>query len=353
MDKATQRLAKQLKDGVKIPTRQPSDYVSTGSTLLNCACSGNPFWGYAKGFYYFIVGDHSSGKTFLTLTCLAEAARNRAFDDFRFIYNPTSEDGAQMDIAKFFGKRVAQRLEYRPTDTLEEFYDEIERLGELGPFIYILDSESGLTSEDEDEKADENRARREKGSETKGEIGVAKAKKHSAGMRRACRTIRKTRSILLVLSQTRDKVGVFFGDPKTRGGGRALSFYSTLEMWSSVKNKITRKVRGKDRVIGTTSRIKFRRNRFCGFEDDVLVDHYKDTGFDDIGSCIDFLVEEKHWKEVNGIIMAKDFRFNGTREAVIAFIEAKNYEKDLSLIVGQVWKQIQEACIIERKQRYE
>ncbi len=348
------QITKALKNGVKIQKKKPSDFLSTGSTLLNLGCSGNPFGGFAKGLYYFIVGDTSSGKTFLSLTCFAEAMRNRFFQDYRLIYNPTSEDGAQMDIAKFFGRKVEERMEYRPTDTLEEFYDDIDRLvEEKTPFIYVLDSENGLTSEAEDEKADDNRNKRESGKETKADMGVAKAKKHSSGMRRACRGIRKAGSILIVLSQTRDKVGVFFGDPKTRGGGRAISFYASLEMWASVAEKIKRKVRGKDRVIGTTSRIRFKKNRFSGFEDEVYIDHYKTTGFDDIGSCIDYLVEEGHWKERNGIIEADDLEFSGTRESLIAFVEARNYEKDLSLLVWEVWKSIQDECNIERKARYE
>ncbi len=94
-----------------------ADYLSTGSTLLNLACTGYPFRGFAKGYYYFIVGDSTSGKTFLSLTCLAEASINKNFKDYRFIYD-NSEGGALMDIERFFGSGVAERIE--PPSLTEE-----------------------------------------------------------------------------------------------------------------------------------------------------------------------------------------------------------------------------------------
>ena len=76
------------------------DFLSTGSTLLNLACTGFPNRGFVKGRYYFIVGDSTSGKTWLSLTCLAEASINPNFKDYRFIYD-NAEDGALMDITRF------------------------------------------------------------------------------------------------------------------------------------------------------------------------------------------------------------------------------------------------------------
>jgi len=67
--------------------REKLSFLSTGSTLLNLACTGKPYYGFAKGHYYFIVGDSVSGKTFLSLTCLAEASINPNFDNYRFIYD--------------------------------------------------------------------------------------------------------------------------------------------------------------------------------------------------------------------------------------------------------------------------
>jgi len=76
--------------------------------LLNLACTGNPNGGFFKGHYFQIVGDSTSGKTFLSLTCLAEANINKHFEDYRFIFDD-GEGGALMDLTKFFGAGVADK----------------------------------------------------------------------------------------------------------------------------------------------------------------------------------------------------------------------------------------------------
>ena len=143
----TEEIEELLKAPEKEPPIQSSDWLSTGSALLNLSCSGNAKGGFAKGKYHFIVGDSASGKTWLSLTCLAEAAMNPEFDNYRFIYD-NAEDGALMDIQKFFGAKVAERIESPMIDedglldyssTIEEFYFNVDdAIQEQKPFIYIL-----------------------------------------------------------------------------------------------------------------------------------------------------------------------------------------------------------------------
>ena len=111
----TKDVKKMLLQKRKKETLTAKDFLSTGSTLLNLACTGFPDRGFAKGHYYFVVGDSISGKTFLVLTCLAEASINPNFKDYRFIYD-SGEDGALMNIERFFGKGVASRLEMPSQD---------------------------------------------------------------------------------------------------------------------------------------------------------------------------------------------------------------------------------------------
>src|SRR5512146_1975034 len=110
-------------------TEPANQLRSTGSTLLNMACSGKAGGGFLKGKYYFIVGDSASGKTFLSMTCFAEAALSDAFKDYRLIYDNV-EDGMLMDLDALFGERVADKVEPpelvddQPvySDTIESFY---------------------------------------------------------------------------------------------------------------------------------------------------------------------------------------------------------------------------------------
>src|SRR6186713_2266183 len=84
--------------------------LSTGSTLLNLGLTDDPFYGLLSGHYYFFVGDSSSGKTWLTMNILAEAAYNPRFASYRLIHDNV-EDGALMDVRRFYGKQTARRLE--------------------------------------------------------------------------------------------------------------------------------------------------------------------------------------------------------------------------------------------------
>ncbi len=336
------------------------DYLSSGSTVLNLACSGKPNRCFLKGKFYYIVGDSTSGKTFLSLTCLAEASINKHFKDYEFIYD-NSEDGALMNIQQFFGKAVAKRMRApgrsKGTDiyssTIEEFYYHIDdAIKKEKPFIYILDSMDSLSSADEQSKFDEHKKAHRKGKKAAGSYGDGKAKKNSAGIRRLLTPLKKSGSILIVISQTRDNLGFGF-EKKTRSGGRALRFYACLEIWSSVAKKITKTVKGKKRQLGVICKCQTKKNRLTGKDRIVEFPIYHSFGIADNESCISYLTGEGHWKQnESGIITAPEFKFKGTKKKLIKLIETKNMEKDLREITGDVWNDIEEACAVNRKKRY-
>lgn len=348
---------------IKSPIK-PEDLLSTGSTLLNLACSGKPFGGFAKGKYYFVVGDSSSGKTWLTLTCMAEASINKNFAGYDFYYDNV-EDGALMDIAFYFGEATQKRMrapskdeEKQPvySSTVESFYyhldSAIARAKAKGrAFIYVLDSQDALTSEAANEKFGEQKEAFQKGKDSAGSYGDGKAKYHSENIRRALVGIRETGSILIIIGQTRDNLGMGF-EKKTRSGGRSLRFYATLEMWSSVKEKIKKTVKGKPRTIGILAEIAIKKNRFTGKDRTVRIPIYHSHGIDDVGSCVDYLVEEGHWGQRKGSIVAKDVDFEGSREALIRHIEENDLQRDVAELVGEVWAGIEAACAVPRKPKY-
>lgn len=339
------------------------DYLSTGSTLLNLACTGFPERGFIKGRYYFIVGDSTSGKTWLSLTCLAEATLNRNFDGYRFLFD-NAEDGALMDIERFFGKKVAQRIEpprwnkYTGgtfSQTIEDFYYNVDDAIKKGcPFIYILDSMDSLSSEAEVEKFDANKKASRAGKDTKGSYGDGKAKVNSSMLRRVIgERLRKSGSILIVINQTRAKINAMpFESPKTYSGGYALKFYATLQLLSSVAGQIKKSVKGKQRQMGVNCKIHVKKSRITGRGRTVTIPIYHSFGIDDVGSCVDYLLDEKHWVKGDEI-KAKGLGIKGSRNKLIRIIEHKGLEKDLHELVADVWNQIEEACVIKRKRRYE
>jgi len=347
------------------------DLLSTGSTLLNMACSGRANGGFVKGHYFYVVGDSASGKTFLTWTCLAEASINAAFDDYRFIMDDV-EGGSLMSIEKFFGRKVVERVESpmkggRSSQTIEDFYYNIDdALKDGRPFIYILDSMDALDSEDAEKKfmQQKNAKRKTKRKPTSGDgeaseekvagsYGDGKAKKNSQNIRRVVNRLKNTGSNLINISQTRDNIGFTARfEPKTRGGGKALKFYASHEIWSSIKMRLKRTVAGKPRKIGIVCRCDVKKNRLTGEEVTVEIPIYTSFGIDDVGSCVDYLILEKHWTERNKVIEAKEFEFSGKRESLIRHIEKNGLEKELRILVTDVWEEIKEGCAVKRKFRY-
>jgi RecA/RadA recombinase len=343
-------------------TVKRKNILGTGSTLLNLSCSNNPFGGFLKGHYYWLVGDSKSGKTFLSMTCFAEAVCNPAFKHYRLIYD-NKEDGCLMDVERLFGKRVAEKIEPPAKDgdlsvasrTIEEFYYNVDDALQDGrPFIYVLDSMDSVSSDQDQEKFQAHkRVHRGVGKrgDDAGSYGAAKAKANSTGLREVISGLSESESILIIISQTRDNLKGRAA--KTVSGGRALKFYATTEIWSSVIGKITKTVQGHTRSIGTEIEVKAKKNRITGLERDVILQIYPSYGIDDIGSCIDWMVDEKLWKMKKQSIVAEEFGITATKQKLISEIESNGLENEFRQLVGKRWNEIEEMVSLQRKKRYE
>ena len=355
------------KETPKDPSIDPADLLSTGSALLNLACSGRVDGGFLKGHYYLFVGDSDSGKTFITMTCLAEASINKAFDKYRLIYDG-SEYGALMNIEKFFGPRVASRLEPPRTkkripvysQTVEDFYYNLhDATVDDRPFIYVLDSQDSLTSKRESDKFD-LRKRKARGKATasdrkksEGDYADGKAKAHSSMIRKFLGPLKDKGSILIVINQSRDSFDPF--NSKVYSGGRALKFYATLQMWSSKSKTIEKTYRGKSRQLGIRCKVQVLKNRLIGKDRTVTIPIYHSFGIDDVGSCIDYLVSEKVWKkdsngsiEVTGLGPKQKMKPGKLRSWIID----EELGDDLRVLVAKIWTDVEAACEMCGEGRY-
>lgn len=347
--------------------KRPGRWLSTGSGLLNLACTDNVDRGFLSGNYYYFVGDSSSGKTFICMTCFAEAANNHAFDKYTFVFI-NAENGAHMDYEKFFGAKMAKRLkiiEAKDCRTVQDFYYKIFDLLSEGPCLIILDSMDALSDKDEQKKFKQKKDDQEQGKDGKGSYGVSKAKTNSTDLRVVFNKVVETGSILIMISQTRDRIG--FGaqfNPKTRSGGNALTFYAGCELWTSQGGHLTTTYKGKKREQGIVSAIRLKKNRLSGKDRSVRVPIYHSAGIDDVGSCIDYLVDEKHWattkkekedgyqKIAEGKITAPEFDFTGSREKLREHIIQNGLRSQLYAIVQSVWDDIEANCAVLQEQRY-
>ena len=178
---------------------------------------------------------------------------------------------------------------------------------------------------------------------------MEKAKLLSEILRVTAREIANKEAFVNIISQTRDNIGWGFTD-KTRSGGRALKFYCYHEMWISSVGQIPKL----NEKIGSNSRVQISKNKLTFKKRTVDMPIYDNYGVDDIGSCIDFLLAQNHWKKITKqTISASDFGWEGTRATIIKRIEKGGWENDLRKIVGEAWKEKEDALDIGRKQRYE
>lgn len=358
-DSLASQMKRHSKKLVKEETNiNPQDLVPMGSTLLNLAMSDSIEGGAKKGTMINIIGASHGGKTILALTSFAEANMKESFDDYTFIYDDVERANA-FNMPYLFGRRTAKRIQVpRPekddkfSTTVQHFQANIKHhVKKETPFIYVLDSFDALDALEDQKKVDEMVDAIEKDKKTAGTYGMAKAKAGSSILRNTTSALANSESVLFIVSQVRDNVDPISFEKETRSGGRALKFYASHEMWMhSVKQ-----IKKKDTIIGNRVRVRIKKNKLTGKNREVSFDVYYDYGIDDIGSCIDYLIEQGRW---SGGGSAKinhngDFEFeNCTKSKMIKLIEGTKYYQQLKELVAEEWKAFEDSLKLGRKSKY-
>ena len=77
-------------------------------------------------------------------------------------------------------------------------------------------------------------------------------------------------------------------------------------------------------------------------------------GFDDVESLIDWLLlrDSGRWKEKEGELTAPDFNFIGPREDFIRKVHEVKLLPELKVHVCKVWREIDEALVVNRPKKY-
>lgn len=332
-------------------------FIPTGSTLLNLALSDVWNGGWPTGKISNLIGDSSSGKTFLAMTAFAEMGKFKRFKDYRRIFDDV-EAANEFDMEKLFGRNTADLIESPGegngnSNSIQDFEVHVNNALDDGrPFLDILDSFDALTSEEEIKRTEGRIEAANNGKAVeKGSYGMEKAKKAGEILRQIKGRLRDTASSLIIISQTRDNINPMSFAKKTRSGGKALKFYSTHEIWTAVGGTIKRK----GIPVGIKCKIKVSKNKITGKVREVVVPIYYDYGVDDIESCIDWLVDNKYWPVKGRTIDATaDFDdLKCTKEKMIRTIEEEGLETELSQVVGEYWTEFEESIKVDRKRKYD
>lgn len=330
-------------------------HIPTGCVLLNLACSDSARAGFGLGKMVNLIGDSSSGKSLLAFGMCSDMGKLRQFNKYRMIYDDV-EAACEFDLSYLFGAELARRIEPpdktkegedMSSETIQDFKRHVmAALAQDEPFVYILDSFDALTS---DEEVKRTSKALKKGEKEDGSYKAEKAKIGGEILRMIIRKLKKTKSLLIIISQTRENLNARSFEKKYRAGGKALKFYATHEIWLAMIGK--RKSR--NRNIGVDTRAKVSKNKLTGKIREVDFTIYYDYGVDDIGSCIDFMVDEELWPQKKNTIEASDLDLKGTRANLISQIEKGDREGDLFQAVQLAWDEIETSLKLNRKPKYD
>lgn len=304
-----EKLSEEVDSAIKCKDSKNKIYFRTGCELFDMVIGGNKnVFGVPAGRFINIVGDKSAGKTFLSNEFIAWAYHNLG-KNFKWVYDDC-ESGYSFDTQSLYGFDIMPENPVHSTTVEEAFYHITkfaEKLKENQFGIYVLDSLDGLTSEEQDKRAEERIKSIEDEKEMKGTYGMGKAKYLSQEFfPQLCSVIENKNILVIIISQIRDNVDMFSFEKFARAGGKALDFYAHSVIWLATAKKIEKL----DTPVGVVVKAKTTKSKTPRPFRECFFSFLYDYGLDGIGTSVDYLFELRTPKgELN--TKAKAIQWNG------------------------------------------
>ncbi len=290
--------------------------ISTGSITIDMALGVG---GVPRGRVIEIFGPESSGKTTLTLSIIANAQRDggqAAFIDAEHAFDPA--------YAKKIGVNLDNLLMSQP-DTGEQALEITETLVKSNAVdVVVIDSVAALTPK----------------AEIEGDMGDShmglQARLMSQALRKLSGSIAKSKTCVIFINQIREKIGVFFGNPETTPGGRALKFYASVRI---DLRRIASLKKGEE-VVGNRVRASIVKNKVAAPFRKAEFDIMYDEGISKTGSVLDMAETLGILQKSGSWLLLGEEKLGQGKE------NAKAYLKENPKVVERLEKEIREKALV-------
>lgn len=293
------------------------DVIRTGCLALDIALGVG---GIPRGRVVEIYGAEASGKTTVALHVIAEAQKAggvAAFIDAEHALDPY--------YASRLGVDVDNLLISQP-DTGEQALEIAEALVRSGAVdVIVVDSVAALVPR----------------AEIEGEMGDAhvglQARLMSQALRKLTGAISKSNTTAIFINQTREKVGVMFGNPETTPGGRALKFYASVRL--EVRKLDT--IKQGTEIIGARTRVKVVKNKLAPPFKQAEFDIIYGEGISKEGSILDLGVDLGVIAKSGAWYAYGEDRLGQGKE------NARDFLKQNPQVMGEIEEKIREALSVQ------
>lgn len=292
--------------------RMEVDAVSTGCLSLDIALGVG---GVPRGRIIEIYGPEASGKTTLAQHIVSEVQKIggvAAFVDAEHALDP--------DYAKKIGVNIADLLISQP-DTGEQALEIVETLVRSnGVDVVVVDSVAALTPK----------------AEIEGDMGAShmglQARLMSQALRKLTAVISKSNTMVIFINQTRQRIGIFFGNPETTTGGTALKFYASVR----IEVRRAAQIKQGEKMIGNRVKAKVVKNKvappFQTCEFDIMYNEGISIAGDALDAGVAYRVISKS---------GNTYAFGETKLGVGREV-AKQFLRDNPTIIADIKKQVWE-----------